>query len=126
MEQMDSDIPTVTLEAEEADPLKLSWSSSKGANSASPLTDIRINGQSQTIRRDQTMLKGSFQAAFAGEYVLEAEDGAGNVATKSLTVTKTVPITLSEGAQIIREPWNQAADNGEYALDAARITRRAL
>lgn len=68
------------------------------------------------------MLKGSFQAAFAGEYVLEAEDGAGNVATKSLTVTKTVPITLSEGAQIIREPWNQAADNGEYALDAARIT----
>ena len=122
MEQMDSDIPTVTLEAEEADPLKLSWSSSKGANSASPLTDIRINGQSQTIRRDQTMLKGSFQAAFAGEYVLEAEDGAGNVATKSLTVTKTVPITLSEGAQIIREPWNQAADNGEYALDAARIT----
>ena len=123
MSKMDSMIPVVTVRSDDQDPLMLNWLVSKGATSASPLTDVTVNGQPQTILPDQTMLAGSFQAAYSGDYVVEATDGAGNVATRGFQIQATdAPILLSSSAIVLREPWNQALNNGTLKLDYTKIT----
>ena len=121
MSKMDSVIPVVTVKSDDQDPLMLNWLVSKGATSSSPLTGVTINGQPQTILPDQTMLAGSFQAAYSGDYVVEATDGAGNVATRTFRITDA-PILLSTSAIVMTLPWNQALNNGTLKLDYTKVT----
>ena len=121
MSKMDSVIPVVTVKSDDQDPLMMNWLVSKGATSSSPLTGVTINGQPQTILPDQTMLAGSFQAAYSGDYVVEATDGAGNVATRTFRITDA-PILLSTSAIVMMLPWNQALNNGTLKLDYTKVT----
>ena len=96
----------------------LDWSAEKGSDPLQPITSVTINGQ-PVITGSGTAFSGTWDLAFAGEYVLAASDsGTPSVTISDLITVKDVPVTVSAPGKlaVVQHPWNQAGDNGILTL----------
>ena len=96
----------------------LEWSAEKGSDPLRLITSVTINGQ-PVITSSGTAFSGTWDLAFAGEYVLAASDSGTPPVTISDSITvKDVPVTVSAPGKlaVVQHPWNQAGDNGTLTL----------
>jgi len=125
MSKLDISIPNITLgEApiQAGKPRALIYTAEKGINSASSITSLKINGEPVNIVTGQTIVTGTWNVLFAGDYTLYVEDGAGNSNTKSCTVRNVAIDAGRAGVFTVTDSWDQQNTNGVISIDGSKIT----
>ncbi len=122
MDQVDTDIPAVTLTLKE--PWTLYWTVMKSTHNHSSIAEVTINGQPVEIESGKTWIEQSYPIGYGGTYVLEVADEAGNTNSTRYTVTNSDPVDLTGAEQLItvESSWNQNRDNGKVTVDLTGVT----
>ncbi|MEG1577713.1 MAG: S-layer homology domain-containing protein, partial [Oscillospiraceae bacterium] len=124
MDKKDQSAPMVTLKKSDTvqqseGGLALVWSAQKADKKATAtIASANINGNVLPVAPDKTWVGGSFPVTHAGEYILTAEDTAGNSATERTTLTD-IPVKNPGGTlAAVTNAWNH---DGSVAVDITNI-----